>query len=366
MKKIFTIAVTAILMLVGAGMPAQAAVYKTNVTISVPKYASAGIAVPIDITVCPLATRSSKTCDWSPVRTVTLFANKKKVATGKTTNGLTTINWTPAAAGKYALTASVAKATGMAAANSMGVALTVSKKTAKTPLTMKYCDENTCAAKPMTLGFDDEYAQMSALLGKSAAAAKGRTVYGQYLSTKNEWYTFQTKKSALNSEFGQYSADISLEFTTDDYCINGDESYNWSFRVLVAGTTKYAPIASPLTSITYECGGESPTGSLDMSYDYGDQSIDSSFEFSPDVYVAVTDLDEVGYDAYSYYCDDMNDCSLDENWLEIDSYSGIGDDSFSLATDWGQGTGVYYMKVLLFPGDGADPIVGESARIDVY
>lgn len=366
MKKLFAIAAAAILMLVGAGVPAQAAVYKTNVTISVPKYASAGIAVPIDITVCPLATRSSKTCDWTPVRTVTLFANKKKVATGKTTNGLTTINWTPAAAGKYSLTASVAKATGMSAASSMAVGLTVSKKTTKTPLAMKYCDENTCAAKPMTLGFDDEYAQMSALLGKSAAAAKGRTVYGQYLSTKNQWYTFETAKSALNSEFGQYSADISLEFATDDYCINGDESYDWSFRVLVAGTTKYAPIASPLTSITYECGGSSPSGSLDMTYTYGDKSVDSSFETAPDIYVDVIDADSIGYDAYSYYCDDANDCSLDENWLEIDSYSGSGDDFFSLAADWGQGAGVYYVKVLLFPADGADPIAGTSARIDVY
>lgn len=366
MKKLFTIAATAILMLVGAGMPAQAAVYKTDVTISVPKYSSAGIAVPVDITVCPLATRSSKTCDWSPVRTVTLFANKKKVATGKTTNGLTTINWTPAAAGKYSLTASVAKATGLAAANSMAIGVTVAKKTAKTPLTMKYCDENTCAATPMTLGFDDQYAQMSALLGKSAAAAKGRTVYGQYLSTKNQWYTFQTKKSALNSEFGQYSADISMEFASDDYCVNGDETFTWSFRVLVAGTAKYAPIASPLASVTYECGGASSGGSLDMSYDYTDQTVDSSFDTVPDIYVTVTDLDDVGYDAYSYYCNDSDDCSLDENWMEIDSFSGSGDDSFSLAADWGQGPGIYWVKVVLFPGDGSDPINGDSAMVEVY
>jgi hypothetical protein len=361
MKKLFTIAATAILMLVGAGMPAQAAVYKTNVTISAPKYASAGNAVPIDITVCPLATRSSKTCDWTPVRTVTLFANKKKVATGKTTNGLTTINWTPAAAGKYSLTASVAKATGMAAANSMAVALTVSKKTAKTPLLMKYCDENTCAAKPMTLGFDDEYAQMSALLGKSATAAKGRTVYGQYLSTKNQWFTFQTKKSALNSEFGQYSADISLEFDSEDYCTDGDESYTWSFRVLVAGTTKYAPIASPLTSITYECGGDSSgTGSLEMFYEYSDQTIDSEFDSPPTISVSVTDSDEVGYDLVSYYMEDGGE------WVELDRVSSTGDDTLQVGADWGYGVGMYSVKVTMYPSDGSESITGDVYTIDIY
>jgi hypothetical protein len=103
-----------------------------------------------------------------------------------------------------------------------------------------------------------------------------------------------------------------------------------------------------------------------MSYDYTDQTVDSSFDTVPDIYVTVTDLDDVGYDAYSYYCNDSDDCSLDENWMEIDSFSGSGDDSFSLAADWGQGPGIYWVKVVLFPGDGSDPINGDSAMVEVY
>ena len=361
MKKLFAIAAAAILMLVGAGAPAQAAVYKTDVKISVPKYAAAGIAIPIDITVCPLATRSSTTCDWSPSRVVTLYANKKKVATGKTNIGMATINWTPAAAGKYSLTASVAKSAGLAAATSLGVSLTVSKKTTKTPLTMKYCDSNTCETTPMTMGFDDKFAQMSGLLGKVSALAKGRVAYGQYMNTKNAWYTFETSKVALNSEFGQYSADFSLEFPSDDYCIDGDETFNWSFRVLVAGTSKYAPVASPMTSITFECGGSSSgNGSFDMYYDYGDQSIDSAFDSVPNIYVDATDSDGVGYELVSYFMEAGGE------WVELDRVSGTGDDFLSLNADWGNGVGTYSVKVTMYPADGSDSIDGDVYVVDIY
>lgn len=365
MKKLVAIVASTLLLLVSASLPAQAAVYKTDVKISVPKYAAAGIAVPIDITVCPLATRSSKTCDWGPSRVVTLFANKKKVATGKTVNGLSTINWTPAAAGKYSLTASIAKATGLAAATSLATPLTVSKKTVKTPIAMKYCDSNTCSSTPMVMSFEDEYAQMSALLGKGAALAKGRVAYGQYLNTKNAWYTFQTSKVALNSEFGQYSADFSLEFPTEDYCTDGDESYDWSFRVLVTGTTKFAPVASPLTEITFECGGTSG-GDLEMSYTYSDKSIDSSFDSVPDVWVTTTDPDDVGYELYSYFCEEASDCTDDSNWIEMDMASGTGDDYLSLYVDWDNGVGRYAMKVVMFPEDGSDPIEGDVYNIEIY
>ena len=367
MKKIAAALLAALLTLLGIVSPAQAASYKTNVTISVPKFAAAGIAVPVDVSVCSLATRSSTTCEFMANRSVTLFANKKKVATATTSYGVASFLWTPASAGKYSLTASVTAASGFkAATTASATSVTISKKTSKTTLTTKYCDSVSCEKDPMTMSFDDDFAQISGLLGKTAAVGKGRSAHLQYVNTKNVWYSYLSSKSALSSEFGQYSVDFSLTFDSTDYCIDGDETYDWRFRILIDGNSKYAPTASPARTITFDCANGSSGGDSGISFtdDYTDKSIDSNYDAVPDITIDVLDPYYTGYLVKTLYCE--TSCDVDDNWFPIDSFSGSGDDTVTLMADWGEGVGAYSLMVIIYPDDSSPRIEGDSYFIDIY
>ena len=363
MRKIVSAIAAILLVVFGASMPAQASTYKTTVSISVPKFAAAGITMVVDVTVCSLASRSATSCDLTSPRLVTLFANKKKVATAATVYGVASVLWAPAAAGKYSLTASAAAISGYPSVSSVATSAVIAKKTTKTTLSVKYCDSISCESTPITMSFDDKYAQISGLLG-TAANAKGRKAHLQYVNAKNLWETLDTKTTARNTEFNQYSADFDMNYDSTDYCINGDETYDWVFRVMVDGTAKYAPIASPGNIVRFDCGGGGASDSgISFSDDYSDIVVDSAFDNVPDITVDVMDPFDVGYEVDTFYC--RSGCSLDENWILIDSANSVGDDSLTLSADWGEGTGSYSLQVQITPDDGSSAVSGDVYTVIV-
>ncbi len=366
MKKALAAIAALLLTVLGAAVPAQATTYKTTVLIAAPKFAAAGIPVTVDVSVCAYATRSATVCDYIGARAVTLYSNKKKVATVSTNYGIAEFKWTPAAAGKYSLTATAAAIAGYKVANAAATSVTVAKKTTKTPLAVKFCDDVSCENVPMKMSFDNTFAGVSGLLG-STAAAKNRTAHLQYASTKNDWKVDSTAKSKVSSEFGQYSVDFSLNYSSDIYCTNGDETYDWAFRVIVDGTAKYAPVAGPMTIINFDCGGSggSTSTGIGVTDDYIDLTIDSSFESLPNITASVTDPDNVGYEVDTYWCRPTDDCTDPANWSFIDSAFSTGDDTFSMGADWGQGIGSYYLQVEVTPNDGSDVADGPIHLITI-
>lgn len=351
-------------------VPAQAIIVKNTIQISVPGTVNLGVASPVDVTVCSLSSASSKVCSATDERSVTLFADGKFVATANTVAGVATFYWAPARVGRVGLVAKVSAKGALKALQSESKHFNVAKRVAATSVSTKFCTIETCGSgTPEDVSFDDESATLNVLLGKDAKTAKGRAVELQFVNSSNAWSTEKRGFSTWDADSKQYGYNFSLTIPSDDFCSVGDETYNWTYRALVLGTSSAATAVTPQFGIRFSCDGENSSSTppgLALSVDYSDQSVDiSNFETPNPITADVTDENSVGYTVQSIYCD-LSDCSNLDDWYELDSASGIGSDFFVLSTDWVQGTGTYQVKVIVIPDDGSDALESDAYTIDQY
>ena len=356
-----------VLALGGFAGPANATIVKSTVTLSVPSTLTAGVSSPIDVSVCSLASASTKVCEKTDERNVTLYADGKLVAAVTTHVGVASFYWTPPRPGKVKVSAKVAGKGALKALQSEVQSVTVGKKVLSTSVSTKYCTSEGCGSgAPETIAFDDESASLNVLIGNNAALAKGRDLRLQFINTSNLWATEKTGKSVWDADAKQYGYAFSLTESSETYCDNGDETYDWTFRVLVSGNSKSATAVSGLLEIQYTCqgGGSSSASSLQLDVTFEDQLVDSALELPANLTVSVADPDEIGYSAYSYYCETA--CSLSDSWIVIDQVDSSGDDEFELSSDWGLGAGTYKVVVWLFPADESDPISSDEWTVEQY
>jgi hypothetical protein len=344
--------------------PANATIVKSTLTLSVPAALTVGAGNAIDVGVCSLSSTTSKTCEATDDRTVSLLVDGKMLASVSTHSGIASFFWSPSRVGKVQLQAKVAAKGALKALVSESKSFTVGKKLSPTKATTTFCSQDGCGdGAPDSLSFDDESASISVLTGSVSAVGKGRTAVLQYVGGSNLWTSQETGKTVWNADANSYGFAFSLTEDSAKYCNQGDETYLWTYRVLVAANAKAAAAVSDTFDISYNCGG-STNSSVGLTVNYADQSIDSSLDYPADIQGDVTDPGTVGWTATTYYCE--TDCSVDSNWYEIDSYTSTGDDSFSLLTDWGQGIGSYSLRVWVTPSDGSDPVSSDTFTIDIY
>ena len=351
--------------------PARATIVKSTISISVPSTLNAGVANPIDVSVCSLSSASSKVCETTDERSVSLYADGKFVGTATTVAGIATFYWAPNRAGKAGLVAKVAAKGTLKALQSESQRVNVGKRVAATSVSTKYCTSEACGSgAPEVISFDDESATLNVLIGKNVATAKGRSLKLQFVNTSNSWTTERSGIAVWDADAKQYGYTFSLTIPSDDFCTNGDETYNWTYRALVLGIASAASAVSPQMQITFNCGGASGSASnssgLALSVEYDDQSVDTSnYETPNPISADITDESNVGYTVQSIYCD-LSDCSSLDDWYELDSATGIGSDFFVLSTDWVQGVGNYRVKVLVTPDDGSDYLESPTFSIEQY
>lgn len=347
--------------------PANATIVKSTVTLSVPSTLTTGVSSPVDVSVCSLASASSSVCERTDERNVSLYADGKLVAAVTTHAGVGSFYWTPPRAGKVKVSAKVAGKGALKALQSEVQSVTVGKKVPSTSVATKYCTSEGCGSgAPENIAFDDESASLNVLIGNSVTMSKGRDLRLQFINTSNLWATEKSGKSVWDADAKQYGFVFSLNESSENYCDNGDETYDWTYRVLVGGTAKSATAVSGLLEITFVCGGSdsgaATTLSMDVSFE--DQYVDSSAYYPATFGVSIADPDEIGYTAYSFYCADA--CDVSDNWIRMDEVSSSGDDVFELSSDWGLGVGTYDVIVWLYPDDGSDPISSDTWSVEQY
>jgi hypothetical protein len=363
-KSIF-IAISLVAASLFSAVPAHATIVKSTLTLSVPAGLAVGVSNPIDVSVCSLASASSKTCEVTDDRNVSLLVDGKMLASVTSHSGVASFFWSPSKAGQVKLQAKVAAKGTLKALVSETKSFPVGKKLPVTTVSTTYCSQDGCGdGAPDSLTFDDSSASISVLTGSSSTIGKGRTATLQYVGGSNLWTSQETGKTTWNADANSYGYAFSLTEDSSKYCVQGDETYLWTYRVLVSSTSKAAAAVSDTFDISYDCSGGSSNSSIGATVTYSDQSVDSSIYSADDISVSVTDPDSVGWTATSYYCESA--CTLDKNWNEIDSYTSSGDEDFTLLGDWGNGIGSYKVRVDIVPDDGSSTIESDVYQVDIY
>ena len=344
------------------GAPAAFASGLTQVHVSVPNNIAAGVNNPIDVSICQLSSLSSKTCAWpNKYRVVTLFVNGASVGTKKFSRTYATFSWKPRRPGSYKIVAKVTAGEGYSAGSTEQVKVKVSSGLKASSLQPVNCTSK-CKSWPATVSITNGYTEYQYGLVGNSSLRKGTTIALQYLDTKETWSTDSRALAKWLPSFSQYGARLYFNAGFDTYCPNGDDDYYWTYRMVMYSNKRVAQAVTDAQSIHFVCYDSSGSGSSgtttepDLTSDAGDQQVDTSAgDTLADINVDVTDPDSVGYTVKTVYCYGTN-CDQYSPWYTIDSADSIGDDSFILSSDWGQGLGDYTLGVVLVPDDGSPDI----------
>jgi len=370
MRKFVSSIIATVLFLSGIpALEAQAITVKTTVTISPPTYIFAGVSNPIDVAVCSKASLSDTTCTGTGERSVTLWANGKKVQTFNTIGGggATTFFWTPKSAGSATLKVTVTAANGLRAASSETRKVSVRAKTRASSIGTISCGTVCVQGIPSTLDLNIDEVITA---GLSSGVVSGRKIHFQTLRVTNKYEDQSSAVATWQSDINRYGIAISFA-DIDQYsdCTPGD-TLNWNFRFYADATSKSPAAATKANWIEIICptSGQ-PSADIQMSVDYSDQDVDYSSYYPNRIPVSVTAPDSAQYSIYSTYCLVSDACSDDSNWHAIDGYSKsdnvFGSRDFNLDADPGD-YGTYWVRIEIIPWTDQETFHSDWYKLDLW
>lgn len=350
MRKFLGLLITGLLMSVALPvLPANAAVVKTTISISTPSFVFAGVANPVDVSLCPKSSLYTSECIWnsSYQRSVTLWANGKKLQTLTTTGGggVATFFWTPKSAGSSTLKVTVAARSGYRALTSEIKKLVVRPKTKATTLGTIACGTVCVQGLPNKLDFNIEEVITAGIV---SGVVKNRTIRFQSLSWSNEYFATASGTSSWQPEMGKYGYALSLSrINSYSNCTPG-ETRRWNFRFYVDATYSSPAGATKAKWIDLVCPRATdpePQAEIEMTVEYQDQNIDYSYDYPAKMYISIYDPDDTSeYGVWTQYCDKADDCSVFGNWHDIEGdSSAYGSSEFSFYVDPGE-FGDYWVR----------------------
>lgn len=344
-------------------LSANAAVVKTTVTVTAPKYVFAGVPNPIDVAVCPKASLSATTCEQGNERQVTLWANGVKVQTLSTTGGggAAVFTWTPRSSGSVTLKASVSASGSSRSASSEPKKVTVKAKTKASSLGTRSCGTVCVQGVPATLNLNISSQVITA--GVTSGSPKSRKVRFQTLKVNNKYEDQYSATSSWQSDINKYG--IALPFTQIDSfsaCSPG-ETMTWNFRFYLDATSTSPAAATKANWIDVVCpySGE-PEDPIEMEVFYSSDEVNYDDYYPADIEVSIYAPSTTQYSIGSFYCLKDYDCSKDESWEVMDYYSKedniFGSRDFNLKADPGD-YGDYWFRVEVIPWTDQDIMVSQ-------
>jgi hypothetical protein len=350
-KNFITGAVLALALASLSAVPADAAIVKTTIGISLPSNVFAGVPNPIDIAICPKATLSATECESGVERKVTLYANNVKVQTLTTigSGGVATFFWTPKSSGRTVLKATAAASGSLRALTSENKTVVVKAKTTATSISTFTCGDTCMNGIPDTLDLN-EISIVNA--GISSGVTKNRKIRLQTLRTNNSYGDETSGNSVWQADIGKYGFAVSMSDVEGlvSECEAGDD-VSWNFRFYVDATTKSPAAATKAKWIDIVCPAGSQNSDIQLDVSYSDQSLDYSVDTPPDIEVSVTAPETTQYSIYSEVCLKSDDCTDYDNWVWLDgkfqSDNIFGSGTFTFSTDPGE-YGDYWLRIEVF------------------
>jgi hypothetical protein len=350
-------------------LAADAAVVKTTITITPASYVFAGVPNPIDVAVCPKSSLNATEClTDSPERSVTLWANGRKIQTQRTVGGggAATFTWTPTSSGSTSLKVTVAAGSGLKALTSEIKKVTVRAKTKASSLGTIACGTVCVQGIPDRLDLNIDEVITAGLV---SGVVKGRKIRFQTLRTTNIYRDEISGTSSWQSDMGRYGYALSFSDIGSLADCTPGETRSWNFRFYADATSKSPAAATKAKWIDIVC----PTGSgspedIQVTVDYGDQSIDYDNYYPDEISVSVTAPDSSQYSIYSVYCLKSDDCSNYDAWQVMDGYSKedniFGSQDFQLSADPGD-YGNYWIRVEVLPWTDQDTIISDWYSLEL-
>jgi len=350
-------------------LTANAAIVKTTVTVSTPKYVFAGIPNPVDVAVCPKSSLSATTCVQGAERVVTLWANGTKVQTLKTTGGggVATFSWTPKASGSVTMKASVTSSGSSRASSSEPKKISVKAKTKPSSLGTRSCGTVCVQGVPAQLNLNIIEQVITA--GVTSGSPKSRKVSFQTLRTNNKYEDEYSANTSWQSDINKYG--VALSFAQIDSfsdCTPGD-SVTWNFRFYMSATATSPAAATKANWIDVICPySNESTDPIEMDVYYSDDVVNYDDYYPSDIEVSVYAPSTTQYSIGSFYCLKSDDCSTDEAWMPMDYLSKedniFGSQDFNLAADPGD-YGDYWFRVEVIPWTDQDILVSEWFSVNL-
>lgn len=364
MRKTLAVISTALLMVISApALQADAAVVKTTVTVTAPKYVFAGAPNPIDVAVCQKASLSATTCENGNNRQVTLWANGVKVQTLSTISGggAAVFTWTPRSSGSVTLKASVSASGSTRSASSEPKKITVKAKTKASSLGTRSCGTVCVQGIPATLNLNITSQVITA--GVTSGSPKSRKVRFQTLRVDNKYEDQYSATSSWQSDINKYG--IALTFAQIDSfsaCSPG-ETLTWNFRFYLDPTSTSPAAATKATWIDVVCPDSGASDDpIEMEVFYSSREVNYDDFYPDDIEVSIYAPSTTQYSIGSFYCLKDYDCSIDESWEVMDYYSKedniFGSQDFNLKADPGD-YGDYWFRVEVIPWTDQDIMVSE-------
>ena len=361
-RKLFITAVISLSSVVfGIQLPAQGAIVKTTVAVITPTYIFAGVANPIDVSVCPKSSSSATTCTASGERTVSLYANNRKVLTAKTTGGggIAQFKWIPTSSGKITLKAVVNASGSSRSLTSEPKSVTVRARVSSTSIGTWSCGSVCVSGIPGVLNLAQEQTITAGLI---SGVPKSRKVRFQTLRTNNRFEDEVNGISVWQDELGKYGFTVNLaDVSGTSDCPAGD-TLTWNFRFFVDATSKSPASATASKWIDLKCAGTPVDEEVTIDVDYQDQFVDYASYYPDDIFVSVTAAESTQYSIGSEFCSTSSDCEDSANWYSMEYYSKddniFGGGTFSLSADpldYGQ----YYVRVVVINWANSDMFYSE-------
>ena len=329
---------------------AQATIVKAKAEITLPTYVFAGVANPVDVSVCAMDSFSSDTCTSGVERTVTLWANGRIVQTVKTIGGggQASFIWTPKGIGSITLKATVTAASfALRSLTSEAKKVTVRGKVKSSSIGTLSCGSTCVQGIPDTLNLNNDEVITA---GLSAAMPAGRRIHFQTLRVSNHYVDVSSAVSTWQSDINRYGIALSFaQIDTYAECTPGT-SVTWNFRFYADASKQSPASATKAKWINIVCPrGSGSGGEIQLDVSYSDQFVDYSYDCPEDMGVTIDAPDSTEYSVYSLYCSEFVDCSNESNWHTMDGQTGLwGSQTLSVSVDPGD-YGTYLVKIEVIP-----------------